>query len=186
MRWELLFGDLEVQLHEASAQEMERHINELARVETAQLTLAQALRGALGAQISIACAAGTAFHGTVLRVEPQWLLMDEGQRQVIVPLAKIVTVQGLRAGRANAPSKIPYTLTAALRLLARNRSAVVLELDTAHQGAVRGVIDQVGADYVQMMQLADGVRRDPENQQGSVVVALAQLLAISSARENEF
>ena len=126
MRWELLFADLEVQLHEASAQELERHINELARVEAAQLTLVQALRGAVNTQLSLVGVTGLAFHGVVLRVEPEWLLLNEGLRQVLHPLAKIVTVQGLGAGRAAASSTVPYTLAAALRLLAKNRSAVVL------------------------------------------------------------
>lgn len=186
MRWELLFGDLEAQLHEASAQELERRINELARMEAVQFTLAQTLRGALGTRLSLVCVTGTAFHGVVVRVEPAWLLLDEGLRQVIIPLAKIATVQGLGPGKSLAPSKIPYTLPAALRLLAKNRSAVVLELDSARQGTVRGVLDQVGADYVQLMQLADGVRRDPDNRQGAVVVPLGQLVSIASSLDNEF
>ena len=186
MRWELLFADLETQLHEASAQELERHIDELARVEASQLSLAQALRGATNKQLSLVGVTGTAFHGVLLRVEPEWLLMSEGLRQVMVPLAKIVTVHGLGMARADASSRIPYTLAAALRLLAKNRSAVVLELDSARQAAVRGVLDQVGANYVQLMQLADGVRRDHENRQGSVVIPLGQIMSIASAVENEF
>lgn len=186
MRWELLFGDLEAQLHEATAQELERHINELARVEAAQLTLAEALRGAQGTQLSVSAANGTAFHGTLLKVEPEWLLLDEGNRQVLLPLAKILHVHGLGTLRAKSASRIPYTLPAALRLLARNRSAVILELDSVRPAVVRGVLDQVGADYVQLMQLADGVGRGPGNRQGSIVLPLRQLVSIASSTDNEF
>lgn len=186
MRWELLFGDLETQLHESSAQELERQINELARVETAQASLSQAVRGALEAQLSLVCVTGAAFHGTVVRVEQEWLLLDEGARQVLLPLDKILTVRGLGGGRVCAQSKIPYTLTAALRLLAKNRSAVVVELDSARQGTLRGVLDHVGADYVRLMQLADGVSRNPENLQGAVVIPLVHVASIASSPDNEF
>lgn len=186
MRWELLFGDLEAQWHEANQLDLERHVNELARVEASQLTLAEALRGSVGQPISLAMCNGTAFHGEVQRVEPQWMLLSEDTRSVVIPLAKVLRVQGLGTQRARAASKIQYSLAAALRVLARNRSAVVLELDTAHPASIRGVLDQVGADYVQLMQLADGVSRDRGNRQGNVVVPLGSIAAIVSAADNEF
>lgn len=186
MRWELLFGDLETQLHATTQQDLEQHINELARVESAQITFSEVLRGALGRQLSVVMCNGTAFHGEVLRVEQQWMLLDEGSRSVVLPLAKILRVQGAGVQRVSAPSKVPYTFPAALRVLARNRSAVVLELDGSRPATVRGVLDQVGADYVQMMQMADGVGRDRGNVQGSVVVPLIALLSVASASDNEF
>lgn len=186
MRWELLFGDLETQLHAATQQDLERHINELARVEASQLTLAEALRGALGGQLSVVMCNGTAFHGEIVRVESQWALLNEGNRSVLLPLAKILRVQGVGAQRSRTPSKIPYTLPAALRVLARNRSAVVLDLDGGRPSTVRGVLDQVGADYVQLMQLADGVGRDRGNAQGAVVIPMAALVSVASSPDNEF
>jgi hypothetical protein len=47
-------------------------------------------------------------------------------------------------------------------------------------------VDQVGADYVQLMQLADGVGRDRGNSQGSVLVPIAALISIASSPENTF
>lgn len=186
MRWELLFGDLETQWHEAQQLDLEHHVNELARVEASQLTLAEALRGAQGQQISVLMCNGTAFHGVVQKIEPQWMLLGEANRSVLLPLAKLLRVQGLGTGRTPAGSKVQYSLAAALRVLARNRSAVVLDLDTAQPASIRGVLDQVGADYVQLMQLADGVSRDRGNRQGSVVVPLGSLVSIASAPDNEF
>lgn len=186
MRWDLLFGDLEAQMHAATQQELERQINELARMEASQLTLAQALRGAVGGQLSLVMCNGTAFHGEVRRVEPQWVLVNESNRSVLLPLTMILRVQGLGAQRATAASKVPYTLAAALRILARNRSMVVLDLDSSRPATLRGVLDQVGADYVQLMQLADGVSQDRENRQGSVVVPMNQLVSVASSTDNEF
>ena len=63
---------------------------------------------------------------------------------------------------------------------------VALELDDARNAATRGVLDQVGADFVQVMQLADGVGRDSGNVQGSTVLPIAALVAIASSQDNEF
>lgn len=186
MRWELLFGDLEAQFHAGTQQELEQHINELARVEASQLSFSEVLRGALGRQISATMRSGTVFHGEVQRVEHQWLLLGQERRSVLLPLAMVLRVQGVGTHRVRATSRIPYTLPAALRVLARNRSTVVLELAGTRPASLRGVLDQVGADYVQLMQMADGVGRDRGNAQGSVVVPLAALVAIASASDNEF
>lgn len=186
MRWELLFGDLEAQLQEVSAQELEREINELARIEASQLTFAEALRGAGDDPVSITLPSGTSFHGSLVRVEKEWLLLDEGNRSVLVPLVHVLRVQGLGIQRARAVSRVPYSLAAALRVLARNRSVVVVELESARTASVRGVLDQVGADYVELLQLADGVSRAAENRQGRVVLPMGKLLSIASSVDNEF
>lgn len=186
MRWELLFADLEAQMHAASALDQEQRINELARIEASQLTLSEALRGSLGLKLSIIMRNGLAFHGHVSKVEPQWILLHEGDRSVILPLAKIIRIQGLGNQRAKTRSSIRFTLPAALRVLARNRSMVVLDLDGERGGAVRGVLDHVGADYLQLMQLADGVGRGGGNTQGSVVIPVAALVAVASSAENDF
>ncbi|MDJ0312953.1 hypothetical protein [Arthrobacter sp. H35-D1] len=170
----------------ASQQDLEHHINELARVEAARLTMAEALRGSVGSRLSIVMRTGTAFHGRLCRVETEWVLLDEGSRSVLLPLAMIQRVQGLGTQRARAPSKIPYTFAAALRVLSRNRSALVLELDSIRPAALRGVIDEVGSDYIQLMQLSDGVNRDRENRQGSVVVPTGGLVSLASSPDNEF
>ena len=186
MRWELLFADLEAQLHAATQQDLELRVNELARIEAAQLTLPDALRGSLNGMVAIVMANGTAFHGTLRKVEPQWVLLEEGGRSVILALAKVQRVQGLGVRRAKPASNVPFTMAAALRILARNRAVVSLELDSARNGATRGVLDRVGADFVQIMQLADGVGRDSGNRQGTTVVPIAALVAIASSTDNEF
>ena len=191
MRWELLFGDMEAQWYASTQQDFEQYVNELARIEASQLTLAEALRGACGQQLSVVMCTGSAIHGELLRVEGTWALLREGNNSVILPLAKIVRIHGLGLARRESASTLNYSLAAALRLLARNRSVVVLELDGAAQAGssavrIRGVLDQVGADYIQLMHLADGVGRDSGNRQGSVVVPMGRLVSIASSPENEF
>ena len=186
MRWEQLFADLEAQLHAATQHDLEMRVNELARIEAAQLTLSDALRGSLDGMLAIVMSNGTAFHGILRKVEPQWVLLEEGRRSVILALAKVQRIQGLGIRRAKPASNVPFTLAAALRILARNRAVVALELDDARNAATRGVLDQVGADFVQVMQLADGVGRDSGNVQGSTVLPIAALVAIASSQDNEF
>ncbi len=186
MRWELLFADLEAQLHAASQQELEQRVNELARIEGARQTLGEAMRGSLGQTVQLVMRNGAAFHGTLAQVECDWLLLREGARSVILPLGQVQRVHGLGTRRVQPPSSVPFTLASALRILARNRAMVALELDGGRASALRGVLDQVGADFVQIMQLSDGVGRDSENRQGTAVVPFASLVAVASSPENEF
>ncbi len=173
-------------MHAATQLDFEQHINELARIEASRLTLAQVLRGALNGPVSLVMKTGTAFHGQLSRVEPEWVLLHEGGRSVLLPVAMIQRVQGAGKERAEARSRISYTLAAALRVLARNRSEVVLELDSQRPATLRGVLDQVGSDYVLLMQLSDGVTRDFQNRQGSMVIPTASLVSLASAPDNEF
>ncbi|MGO4384562.1 hypothetical protein [Specibacter sp. RAF43] len=185
MRWEALFGDLEAQLHAATQQDLEREVNELARMELAQSTFADALRGARDRDITAVVANGVVHHGRVRRVESQWALLRTGNRSVVLPLAKILRVQGTGPERVPRPGHSVYTFAAALRILARNRAAVVLDLDSPQPSRVRGVLDQVGADCVVVAQLADGVGRGRDNLQGSVLVPFTAILSATSAADNE-
>lgn len=186
MRWDALFGDLDAQWHAATQQDLEREINELARVEASQVTLADALRGALGREVAAVLRNGVVHHGVIQRVEAQWMLLGSGALSVVLPLAKLLRVQGIGAARVVQQGRVRYTLAAALRILARNRAVVLLELDSVQPGRVRGVVDQVGADFVVVMQLADGVSRVRDNRQGSVVVALDAVMSVTSSVDNEF
>ena len=186
MRWDGLFGDLDAQWHAAEQQDLELRVNELARMEAARLTLADALRGGLGGEVGAVLRNGVAHHGLVQRVEDQWMLLLEGGRSVVVPLAKVLRVSGLGPARASRRGGVHHSLAAALRVLARNRAVVVLELESIQPTRLRGVLDQVGADYVVVQQLADGVVRARDNQQGRVVVPMEAMVSIMSAADNEF
>ena len=185
MRWDSLFGDLDAQWHAATQEELERQVNELARIELAQTRFSEGLRGSVGEPVAVTLTTGVVHHGTVRRVEPEWLLLQEESRFLLIPLTKVVKVLGMGPGRRAGEGRVTHSLAAALRVLARNRAAVLLELHTQPPSAVRGVIDHVGADFLAVAQMADGVSRVGGNRQGNVVVPFEGLLAIMSSAENE-
>ncbi|MCQ9163045.1 MULTISPECIES: hypothetical protein [unclassified Arthrobacter] len=186
MRWDALFGDLDAQWHAATQQELEREVDELSRIEASQATLADALRGSLGGGIAAVLRDGVVHHGTLQRVEEQWLLLGTGRLSVVLPLAKLMQVRGLGPARVARQGRVGYTLASALRILARNRAAVVLGLEAAQPAGVHGVLEQVGADFVVVTPLADGVARGGGRRKDAVVVALDALMSVTSSGENEF
>ncbi|GAA5229708.1 hypothetical protein [Arthrobacter cryoconiti] len=184
MRWDALFGDLDAQLHAAEQQDLECKVNELARVEESQTTLADALRGALGQEVAAVLRNGIVHRGCLQRVAAQWLLLEEANQSVVLPISKLLKVSGLGFARVPERGHMNLSLASVLRLLARDRAVVVLELDATAPQSMRGVLDQVGADFFLLMQLADGVGRGRDNQQGSIIVPLEAVLSVSSRGEN--
>jgi sRNA-binding regulator protein Hfq len=186
MRWDALFGDLDAQWHAAKQLDLETEINELARLELAQSTFADALRGSLGAEVTAVLCNGVVLHGSLSRVEAQWLLLASGSRSIIVPLAKLRRITGAGSSLAPARTPVAYTLASAMRVLSRNRSVVNLDLDGPAPGTVRGVLDRVGADYVQLAVVTDGAARSQDNHAGTMLIPLQGIVSVASSAENEF
>lgn len=186
MRWDELFGDLDAQLHAAEQMNLEQEVTELARIEASQLTLADALRASLQTPITVILANENALKGTLLRVGTGWLLLSHGLEQTIVPFLAISRLSGVGTSRELPGTGISYTVNSALRLLSRYRAPVLVTLKTGNQSIFRGVIDQVGADFLVLAQLADGVGRRGDNRQANVYIPLAELQSVTSSRENEF
>ncbi|WP_125609634.1 LSm family protein [Specibacter cremeus] len=184
MRWDALFGDLDAQWHAVEQRELEAEVNELARIELAQSTLADALRGSLGGAIAATLRSGAVLHGELLRVAPEWLLLGSAGRCLVVPMAALAQVRGAGGVLAADPARIPYTLPAALRLLARNRAVVTIEVDGGR--SLRGVLDRVGVDHVQLAVVVDGATRRHDNVRGSVLIPLRNVLVVASGSDNEF
>lgn len=185
MRWDELFGDLDAQFYEAQQQDLEHEVSELARVEASQFVLADALRGSILASITVVLNNDDVIRGVLERVGTGWLMLSENGQSVVVPTAQISRVTGLSGRRIQSSSRIDYPLPAVLRLLSRNRAVVLLTLDSSNQTNLRGVIDQAGADFIVLAQLADGNVRRGDNWQGLTVVPLASLRAIRSSRDND-
>jgi len=185
MRWDALFGDLDAQWHAAKQLDLETEVNELVRLELAQSTFADALRGSMGAEVTAVLCNGAVLHGSLRRVEAQWVLLASGSRSIIVPLAKLRRMTGAGSSLAPARSPVTYTLASAMRILCRNRSVVNLDLDGTTTGTVRGVLDRVGADYVQLAVMTDGAVRRRDNQAGSALIPLQGIVSVASSAENE-
>ena len=186
MRWDALFGDLDAQWHAAKQLDLETEVNELARMELSQSTFAEALRGSLGAEITAVLCTGVVVHGRIVRVEAQWILLASGPRSFILPLAKVRRISGTGSSLAPASSTVAYTLAAAMRILCRNRAVVNLDLEGPGTGSVRGVLDRVGADYVQLALMTDGATRSRDNHPGTVLLPLGGIVSVASAADNEF
>jgi len=149
MRWEALFADLEAQLAAQSAAELDVEIAELTRAERATVAIADRLRAAQGAVLTLRLRGGSAVEGLVLDAAPQWLLLGAHGRRVLVPLAAVATVGGLGRQAAPQPGVVEGRLTLghALRALARDRVLVQIDLEGVE---LAGRIERVGADHLDL------------------------------------
>ncbi len=184
MRWERLFADLEGQAEALARAERAAEVETRARGEIGQLALLDRLRAALATSLRLQIAGAAPVAGTLLRVGPDWLLLDEsGGREVLVVTAHLLGVRGL--GRLSAvPGSASVVasrlgLRHALRGIARDRAAVRVEL--ASGVAVDATIDRVGADFVEVAAHAPGeVRRRADVRE----VELIPLAAIAAIRRS--
>ena len=147
MRWDALFGDLELQLEAAQAQSQKRDVADLTRAERASVRLLDRLRAAVGREVRITLRSGS-VAGALSDVGTGWVLVHD-TRERLVPLAAITSIEGLGAASAPEPSVVVRRLGLghALRAIARDRSVVQL---AAGAGLLTGRIDAVGADHVDL------------------------------------
>lgn len=179
-RWDDLFADLAAQAAAADAAERAAEAEERARVELGQGVLADRLRGAEGVQVTVHVT-GARLAGVLGLVGPDWLLLDERDgREVLVPLAALLGVDGL--GRLTAPpgSVDPVTaklgLRHALRGIARDRSGVRLHLSSGE--VLAATLDRVGADYLEAALHPAGEARRSGAVRSSRAVPFAALAAV--------
>ncbi|MGY5765957.1 hypothetical protein ACXET9_12235 [Brachybacterium sp. DNPG3] len=179
MRFERIFDDLEGQFAHGQQEEIRAVSEDLARAERAQVHLADRLRGASGAEVSLVIGASIRLSGRVERCGEDWMLLEEhGHRRVLVPLAAISTLQGLPA-RARPVSDAlggRPSLLSALRSLARDRRAVLVETAA---GRSTGRISGVGADWMGFSLLPTGEVRSGAT--GALTIPLSALLLIAEA-----
>jgi hypothetical protein len=151
MRWEALFADLEAHADALERSERAAEVDERARMEVAALGLLDRLRAAVGAPLRLHCGAAGTCTGTLRRVGPDWLLLDEHAGcETVVALAAVQGVGGL-SRLCSAPDSVTVVesrlgLPHVLRGVARDRSAVrICRVDGSTLDAT---IDRVGADFL--------------------------------------
>ncbi|MEJ1113868.1 hypothetical protein WBN73_05375 [Paenarthrobacter sp. CCNWLY172] len=185
MRWDSLFDDLEAQFSAERALEAESEITERARMELAGIELGDRLRGATGSGLKLFLADGNIIHGVLGRVGAGWLVLPEGSRQWLVPLAAVLTFQGLGRLALKPVSTVRQLpgIASVLRALARDRSAVVVHLSTRAGGGVKvnGVIDRVGRDHFDIAVVRDGEVRRAGNVASVMTVPFSAVAALCSA-----
>ena len=181
MRWQQLFADLQAQFDEEEAAAERGESASRARAEMGAVRLSQRLLGSLGASVSVTCRGAGQFHGVLVDVGSDWLLLEDHRgRQNLVATAAVRAVAGL--GRRAAPPERPgavrglLDLRRALRALARDRAAVQVVLD---DGAVlTGTLDRVGADYVELAEHPADQPRRAEAVQGVRVIVTAAVVVV--------
>jgi hypothetical protein len=169
VRWDALFADMELQAEALQAEVREAHVAELTRAERASVHLVDRLRSGVGTSVDLLVRTGDRVGGVVLDVAAGWVLLEDGRREHLVPLAGLVSVRGASpvaaAGLDSALRRLG--LGHALRALARDRCLVRCE---TVGGAVVGRVDAVGSDHVDIG-IADPADGRPTGVQEAVLLA---------------
>ncbi|BCW59457.1 hypothetical protein J2790_000932 [Paenarthrobacter nicotinovorans] len=184
MRWDSLFDDLDAQFSAGHALSAESEITERSRVELAGIELGDRLRGAAGSVITLLLADDTVLEGVVRRVGGDWLVVAEGSKQWLVPFAAVLTFRGLGRLALKPASTILGLpgIASVLRALAMDRSELVLHLVAPAGTAVkiRGVIDRVGRDHLDIAVVRDGEARRAGNVASVMTVPFGAVAALCS------
>ncbi|WAH99637.1 hypothetical protein OW521_19190 [Arthrobacter sp. MMS18-M83] len=186
MRWDALFEDMEAQLASEHLLGLESEISERARVEIAGIEVSDRLRGAIGRKIDVTLRSGTLVSAALSHVGSEWMVLDEGRHQWLVPLAAVLTYQGLGRQAHASQSKAAQRLglASALRMLARDRSELAVHLleSTSGERAMHGVVDRVGKDHFDLAVMMPGEVRRSGNVVSVATVPFRSLAALRSLR----
>lgn len=151
MRWERLFADLEVEAAGLDLAERDSEIAERTRAEQATVHLADRLRAAVGAPLTLHVKGAGTIPGQLEQVSSCWLLLSTATSvEWLVAWPAVMSVAGLRSRAAVAPTSALERLgwPATWRVLARDRGLVhVVRSDGS---TVDGVPERAGADYVEL------------------------------------
>jgi hypothetical protein len=182
VRWQQLFGDLEAQF--AAAEEAADRAEDASRTraELGRVHLADRLRGALGAELSLRCRGAGDVVGRLADLGPDWLLLrDAWGREVLVAMPVVRSVAGLGVRTVvedGGPVRVHLDLRRALRGLARDRAAVRLVLDDG--GELVGTLDRVGADFLELAEHPADVPRRVADVRRVSAVPLDAVAAVRS------
>ena len=152
------------------------------RREAGLIRTVDRLRAARGAEVVLALPGGGLLGGVLRDAGDDWLLVEQpGAREVLVPLAAVLSVTGLGRRTAQDAGEVARRLDLrwALRGLARSRTAVQVGLV---DGAVlSGTLDRVGADHVDLAEHVAGQERRASSVQGVRLVPLVAVAMVRSA-----
>ena len=149
MSWEDVLRDIEASAEADERRELLGEVADRTRRELARLHLVDRLRAATGSVVTLGVGPAGPATGRMLRVGPDWLLLDTGPAEVLVVPNAILWVGGL-SPRAVDPAAVSavdrrLALGSVLRAVARDRRVVTVTLRDG--GNLRGVVRRVGADF---------------------------------------
>lgn len=182
MRWDALFEDLESQIDDAARLTSDAEISERSRMDFSAITLAERLRGQIGQEIGVRVRDMISVAGRVERVGGDWLVIEDGTRSVLLPMAAIDYVErlGRPAGGPMAHGRVAPTMASALRVLARDRAEVLINLPGGGSARhLNGIIDRVGRDYCEVAVTQAGEMRRHRNVTAVLAIPFTALLSVS-------
>ncbi len=179
MRWQELFADLEAQARSLEQADLEVEIADRTRGEVGEIQLVNRLRSALGTTVGLQVQSVGLVQGRLERVGSDWLLVTTPD-EVVIALGAVSAALELTATavspHAVSPIASNLSLTAALRALAVDRSAVTVRLRDG--SSYSGTPDRVGADFVDVSLHDLGEPRRRESVRGRCSVAFTALAAV--------
>jgi hypothetical protein len=182
MRWEGLFADLEAQLAQGHWLDTEAEAAEMTRGERAGITLADRLRGALGAALQIQLAEGERLEMTVSTVGEAWLGGSDHGGSLLVHLDTVVAVDAplVMATPQDSPGRRRPGIASAYRTLSRARAGVVV-FGRDGRSLGEGTIDRVGRDHFDLAVHPRDEHRRGRNVRGVRVIPFSAVQVVRSA-----
>ena len=187
MRWEQLFSDLDARFEDLADAEMMAELADRQRVAAGAITVVERVGGALGRPVRIRTTAGVTVTGTLRKIGPDWLLLQEAPgREVVLALRAATIIEGLSAatGPAIKGVELRLNLRHALRGMARDRSPIALVVcggagDSAGvHTEITGTIDRLGADFLELALHAPWEPRRAASVRSVVLVPLPAVVLV--------
>ena len=147
MRWDRLFDDLEAQAQAGDQADFEAELVDLIRAERSALSLRERLTADAVQRLRFTLVDGETLGGVVRDAGADWLLLDSGFGDVLLPVNAIAWIGGLGVGAVPDAGRVARTLGLAsvLRGLAGDRAGVTIKLRGGL--SLTGTIDRVGVDH---------------------------------------
>jgi hypothetical protein len=180
VRWQRLFDDLEARFEAEERAAAEVDVADLVRAERSQIPLLDRLRAHLGE--SLLCSFGpevAMLSGDLVDLGADWILMDSGSTQTLVPLGALQYVSGLSAAVVSDPRIVArkLALNSVLRGLARDRALLGIRLRAGD--LLTGTLDRVGADHMDVAVHPDDVPRRNRSVSGVRTVLTQAVVSVS-------
>lgn len=157
MRWDDLFAELEAESRALEDADLLGEVADRTRAERGRVAFLDRLRASTGATIALRTAAGE-VAGVLVRAGADFVLLDPGRGELLVPLAAVQSVVGLRPAATAAAVVGPVAsrlgLRSALQRISRDRAPVDLVLTGGV--TVHGTLQGIGLDYVDLAVHATG------------------------------
>jgi len=187
MRWERLFAELEAEADDLAGRDRDAEIADRTRAEVARTRWTDRVRANTGRTVRLRLLGADLVEGVVLQVGADWLLVQAGAHDVLVPVHAVVGVEGVDAALGAAATPLPAapgdaarvpTWASAWRVLARDRASV--RVVRVGGSTVHGVPVRVGADFVE---LDAGLSRSDPTSDRRVLVPYPAITAAYTPRE---